>query len=162
MLTITDVIRDYRRKDIQELLDFFHDQVTGRTAPLGDGSSSPDHACKSYDGQLCDAAILGNIWRGMLRNGREGLFPKLAEEVPQESPFSLLSVFSASFTMPPRDDWRGATFYHDGCSPQSAFKEIDNRLWSSIEWRSRLLGDYEKGQMARRRQLLGLDLEDSD
>lgn len=162
MSSITDVIRDYRRKDIQELLDFFHNQVTCRAAPQGDGSSSSDHACKYSGGQLCDATILGNIWRGMLRNGREGLFPKLADEVPQESLCSLLHVFSASFTMPPREDWRGATFHHNECSPQSAFKEIDNRLLSTIEWRSRLLGDHEKGQMAKRRQVLGLDLGDSD
>jgi hypothetical protein len=160
--SITDVIWEYRRKDIQELLDFFHNQVTGRAAPQGDGSSSSDHACQFSNGQLCDATILGNIWRGILRNGREGLFPKLAEEVPQESPSSLLYVFSASFTMPSRDDWQEVTFYHDECSPEGAFKEIDRRLWSTAEWRSRLLRDYDKGQMARRREVLGLDLGDSD
>jgi hypothetical protein len=98
----------------------------------------------------------------MLRNGRKGLFPKLAEEVPQESPSSLIYVFSPSFTMPPRDYWGEVKFYHDECSPQRAFKEIDERLWSTTEWRSRLLRDYDKARMARRREVLGLDLGDSD
>jgi hypothetical protein len=98
----------------------------------------------------------------MLHNGREGLFPKQADEVPEESVSSLLYLFSALFTMPSRKQSRGMAFYHAQCSPQDAFKEIDNRLRSTTEWRSRLLRDDEKRQMARRRQVLGLNLEDPE
>lgn len=53
-------------------------------------------------------------------------------------------------------------FYHELCSPHWAFKEIDNRFWSTSEWRNRLLRDQDKEQMARGRQVLGLDLGSSD
>jgi hypothetical protein len=146
---------EYRRKDIQELLDFFHTQVSDRAAPQGDGPA-PGHACRYLNGSsLCDASILGNVWRAMLRNGREGLFPKQADDVPEESVNSLLSVFSASFTMP--SPGKKVAFYHEGCSPQSALKEIDNRLWSISEWQNRLLRDHDKEHMARRRLVLGCE-----
>ena len=152
-----DTIAEYRLKDIQELLDFFHTQVTGRTALRDDEQEPPDHACKYSDGgDLCNASILGNIWRGMLCHGREKLFPKQAEEVPEESVNSLLVVFSASFKLP-SDDW--SAFYHERCSPHGAFEEIDSRLWSTSEWRNRLLRDQDKEHMAKQRQILGLDME---
>jgi hypothetical protein len=156
---ITELIKEYRLKYIQELLDFFHTQVTDRSARPGDGSV-PGHACKRPNGTLCDATILGNIWRGMLRNGREGLFPKQADEIAEESIGSLLAVLSESLKMPQELEW-GYGIYHEHCSPQRAFEEIENRLWDTSEWRERLLQDHDKEHMARQRQILGLDMGDS-
>jgi hypothetical protein len=73
---------------------------------------------------------------------------------------SLLAVLSESLKMPQELEW-GYGIYHEHCSPQRAFEEIENRHWDTSEWRERLLRDHDKEHMARRRQILGRDMGDS-
>jgi hypothetical protein len=154
--TITEVIAEFRLKYIQEFLDFFYTQVTDRAARLGN-APPPAHACKHSNGALCDATILGNIWRGILRHGREGLFPKKAEEIPEESILSLCGVLEELFKMPQQGQGDPAG-YHEECSPERAFEEMKNRVMGPCgEWRS-LIRDRDKEYMARRRSLLQVSI----
>ncbi|KAK3899098.1 hypothetical protein C8A05DRAFT_37296 [Staphylotrichum tortipilum] len=111
-----EVAAELRLSLIQSLLDFYHAQVEQRLPP--------NTACKmamrnKTDSDLCDAVILGCMWRRSQRApGEPGLLPKTAAEYTG-SANDLLVTLGAMFRglKPP-------LLGHHNCNPSSIFQVL--------------------------------------
>lgn len=144
----TATVRDSRRRVIQEILDFFHDQVKRRAHDTERVCQKTSRSPREL--RMCDSLILGEITRYLIHERLE--VPTRANEV-WESPDTVLSDLKVIFDQIDRGSMRG----HTRCSPGVAFQSFEGTLRALWEEWEEVLEDGHMVHLWKRRRRLGFE-----
>ncbi|KAL2266235.1 hypothetical protein VTJ83DRAFT_5587 [Remersonia thermophila] len=139
-----DHIARLRLAVIQQILDFYHDQVHRRTI-----TSACKVSADKDEKAFCDQVILGGILRNQCLH-RFGAFPKSSKKANSYSANSLLNnLFWLLLSIRPLNK------DHEICLPDKDYTDFSRKVWEGERWKNVLL-PHHKDLLANKRKMTGL------
>ncbi|KAK4240557.1 hypothetical protein C8A03DRAFT_41973 [Achaetomium macrosporum] len=143
---LVEIVTELRLSLIQALLDFYHEVVKSRipseSACLRSGWNLANER------QLCDAVVLGGIWR-YSKGSMPEILPEKATEY-RESANELMRTLSNMFAGLPT-----LNVFHEGCSPAKKYSDFEEKTRQDERWKN-VLRPHHKERMATQRKKTGL------